>query len=130
MVRPSVESQAKIGETPPAPHRFSIEARLREISMFFDGTDRIHQAMRKLADLFEQQKIEYAIVGGMAVNAHRHARTTGDVDFLIRPEGLKQIRDLVTEGVLVADKSRPRRFIEPTTGVQFYVLLTGAFPGG
>jgi hypothetical protein len=97
--------------------------------MFFDGTDRVHQAMRKLADLFEQHKIAYVIVGGMAVNAHRHPRTTQDVDFLVRPDALNTIRDLVAQGVLLAVAGRARRFIEPATGVRFDVLTAGSFPG-
>ncbi len=106
-----------------------MDDRLREISMFFDGTDRVHQAMRTLAALFEQHGIAYAIMGGMAVNAHRHARTTGDVDFLVRADGLTAIRELATRGVLDAVPGRTRRFIEPTTQVTFDVLVTGLYPG-
>lgn len=97
--------------------------------MFFDGTDRIHQAMRKLAVIFEQRKIDYVIVGGMAVNAHRYIRTTGDVDFLVRPEGLLAIQQLVSEGLLNAVPGRTRRFTEPETHVQVDLLVTGFFPG-
>jgi len=97
--------------------------------MFFDGTDRIHQAMRRVVDLFEQHGIDYAIIGGMAVNAHKHQRTTQDVDFLIRPQSLGVIRDLVMQESLRADPARARRFFEPQTGVRFDILVTGAFPG-
>lgn len=98
--------------------------------MFFDGSDRVHQAMRRVVELFEQLKIAYAIIGGMAVNAHRHSRTTQDVDFLIRAESLPLIKQLVTQGLLQAAPGRARRFFEPATGVQFDVLVTGSFPGG
>src|SRR5438874_13209893 len=100
MVRSSVNPETKMGEPASAARPFSFVDRLREISMFFDGKDRVHQAMRKVAELFEQHHIAYAIVGGMAVNAHRHPRTTGDVGFLVRPEGLAIIRELVAQGVL------------------------------
>jgi hypothetical protein len=106
-----------------------MDDRLREISMFFDGTDRVHQAMRTLAALFEHHKIAYAIMGGMAVNAHRHARTTGDVDFLVPAEGLSAIRQLAAQGVLEAVPGRTRRFVELQTGVTFDVLITGHYPG-
>ena len=97
--------------------------------MFFDGTDRVHQAMRKVVEVFDQHRIEYAIVGGMAVNAHGHAPTTDDIDFLVRAQGLVAVRDLVAKGDLKQLAGRPRRFIEPSTGVQFDVLVTGLFPG-
>jgi hypothetical protein len=106
-----------------------MDQRLREISMFFNGTDHVHQAMRRLAELFEQHNIAFAIMGGMAVNAHRHARTTGDVDFLVRAEGLTAIRQLVEQGVLQAVPGRTRRFVEPTTEVTFDVLVAGLYPG-
>ncbi len=97
--------------------------------MFFDGTDRVHQAMRRIVELFQQHQIAYAIIGGMAVNAHRHSRTTQDVDFLVRPESLSIIRSLAAQGVFRADPARGRRFFEPVTGVRFDVLVTGSFPG-
>src|SRR5438270_292644 len=69
-----------------APQTF--RERLKDISMFFDATDRIHQTMRRVALKLEEVGIHYALVGGMAVNAHQHPRTTKDVDFLITPQGL------------------------------------------
>lgn len=106
-----------------------MNQRLREISMFFHGSDHIHQAMRNVVELFNQYKIDYVIVGGMAVNAHHHARTTGDVDFLVRPDGLAAVRQLVSQGVLQPVTGRSRRFIEPKTNVQLDVLVAGLFPG-
>jgi hypothetical protein len=97
--------------------------------MFLDGRDSVHQAMRTVVCIFTQNNIDYAIVGGMAVNAHRHSRTTGDVDFLVRPEGLATIRELASRGVFRSVAGRSRRFVEPQTGVQFDVLVTGFFPG-
>src|SRR3954462_14371319 len=85
--------------------------------------------MRKVAELFAEHRIDYAIVGGMAVNAHGYVRTTDDVDFLVRAEGLGAIRELATKGVFKTVTGRPRRFTESTTGVQFDVLVTGLFPG-
>ena len=131
MVGPSASIESKKGEPAPvaAARPFSFVERLREISMFFDGTDRVHQAMRTVAATFEQHRIAFAIAGGMAVNAHRYVRTTDDVDFLVRTEALAAIRQLAAQGVFVADAGRPRRFVEPTTGVHFDVLVTGMYPG-
>jgi hypothetical protein len=129
MVQRSANPETKTGEPAPAARPFSFVERLREIGMFFDGRDRVHQAMRTVAAVFEKNHIAYAIIGGMAVNAHRHARTTGDVDFLVRTEALPVIRDLAAQGVFTAVPSRPRRFIDPATGVHFDVLLTGMYPG-
>ena len=51
--------------------------RIQEVSLFFDGSDRVHQTMRRVAARLRESGIPYAIVGGMAVNAYRHERTTG-----------------------------------------------------
>jgi len=65
----------------------SFSARLTEISMFFDGRDAVHNTMRTVAAALDREGIAYAILGGMAVNAHRHSRTTKDVDLLLAAEG-------------------------------------------
>jgi len=70
-----------------------MDQRLRDISRFVDGIDPVHDSMRKLARVFDEHRIEYVIVGGMAVNAHGYVRTTKDVDFLVRAEGVAVIRE-------------------------------------
>jgi len=97
--------------------------------MFFDGTDRVHQAMRRVTQLFDQHGIAYAVAGGMAVNAHHHSRTTADVDFLIRADAMPMLRKLAAEGKFNSTPGHPRRFVEPATGVRFDVLVAGLFPG-
>lgn len=97
--------------------------------MFFEGTDPVHVTMRHVADKLHEAGIDYAIVGGMAVNAHNHHRTTGDVDFLLRPDDFKEFvrRFVPTEFERIP--GRPRRFLDPTTDVTFDILVTGRFPG-
>jgi hypothetical protein len=41
--------------------------------------------MRELLDLFRELAVEYAIVGGFAVNYCSCVRTTQDIDVLINP---------------------------------------------
>jgi hypothetical protein len=103
--------------------------RLKEIGMFFDGTDAVHQTMRHVAALFTAAGIEYAIVGGMAVNAHRHSRTTRDVDFLLSTAGWSELRKMVAAGQFLPVPGRARRFTDPATNISFDILVTGGFPG-
>ena len=97
--------------------------------MFFEGTDKVHQTMRRVAEKLESAGIAYAIVGGMAVNAHRHARTTGDVDFLLTSGGMDTFRRLYVGGDFDPVPGRPRRFTDRANGVTFDILITGLFPG-
>ena len=71
---------------------FDFMERLKEIDMFFQESDPVHQTMRRVAAALEQAHISYAVMGGMAVNAHGHQRTTGDVDFLLTPQGFAEFR--------------------------------------
>jgi len=97
--------------------------------MFFEGTDRVHQTMRRVAAYLDSSGISYAIVGGMAVNAHHHERTTKDVDFLLTSAGLAAFRKLAEAGEFEVISGRPRRFVDRATKVTFDVLVTGHFPG-
>jgi hypothetical protein len=111
------------------PRMPSFRERLKEISMFFDATDRIHQTMRHVAAKCEQAGIQYALVGGMAVNAHQHPRTTKDVDFLITPQGMASFLRSYVPQEFEAFPGHPRRFVDRATGVTFDFLVTGRFPG-
>jgi hypothetical protein len=108
---------------------WSFAQRLREIDMFFQGTDRVHQTMRRVAEKLQSANIPYAIVGGMAVNAHRYERTTKDVDILLTAEGLKAFRQQFIGTEFDAVAGRPRRFRDRANGTTFDVLVTGYFPG-
>lgn len=97
--------------------------------MFFDGTDKVHETMRRVAAKLADADIPYAIVGGMAVNAHKHERTTGDVDFLLTSVGIDAFRRLYVGPDFDRVPGRPRRFVDRATGVTFDILVTGLFPG-
>jgi hypothetical protein len=103
--------------------------RLMEIGMFFQGTDDVHRTMRRVAAALDAAAIPYAVVGGMAVNAHHHARTTKDVDFLVSAAGWATLKGLVAAGQFTPTPGRPRRFADPATGVLFDILIAGGFPG-
>ena len=108
---------------------FSFTRRLKEIDMFFQGEDPVHQAMRRLARRFQRASIPYAVVGGMAVNAHRHRRTTGDVDFLITAEGFAEFQKRFVGRQYAAVPDRPLRFVDRTNEVIIDLLIAGSFPG-
>jgi len=97
--------------------------------MFFEGRGREHQALRRLARNLQKAAIPYAIVGGMAVNAHGAERTTGDVDVLLTADGLKRFQETLVGSAYDRVEGRPRRFVDRRNGVAVDVLVTGRFPG-
>lgn len=97
--------------------------------MFFQGRDPVHKTMRRLVKRLEKAGIPYAVVGGMAVYAHRYRRTTDDVDVLLTPEGLAEFRRLFVPNDYDAWPKRNRRFTDRTSKVRVDCLVTGHFPG-
>jgi hypothetical protein len=108
---------------------FSFMRRLKEISMFFEKRSPQHKAMRRLVRRLKKAGIPYAIMGAMAVNAHRAERTTKDVDVLLTQEGLDRFRQEFVGNDYEQVEGRPRRFVEKESGVTLDVLVTGRYPG-
>jgi hypothetical protein len=108
---------------------FDFIERLREIDLFFQENDPVHQTMRRVAASLDRAHIPYAVVGGMAVNAHGHQRTTGDVDFLLTADGFAEFRRRFVPHDYEPVPRRPKRFADRANGVTFDVLVTGHFPG-
>jgi hypothetical protein len=113
-----------------APYKAAdFRERLRDIDMFFQGNDRVHETMNRVAGKLDAAGIPYAIVGGMAVNAHGHQRTTGDVDFLLTSASFNGFLQIVASGEYTRVSGKPRRFLDPATGITFDILIAGFFPG-
>lgn len=93
--------------------------------MFFQKRDPVHQTMRRL----EKAGIAYAIMGGMALNAHHYERTTKDVDFLLTEDGFQKFCAKFVAKQYQRVPGRPRRFMDRTSGVKVDILVTGRFPG-
>jgi len=97
--------------------------------MFFQGQSPVHQTMSRLAAALETANIPYAIVGGMAVGAHGHQRTTNDLDILLTAAGFAEFRRLFLHTQFDPVPRRPRRFTDRSNGVTLDVLITGRYPG-
>jgi hypothetical protein len=132
------ERQLAIGENTMRPaqvsvkdsrQRFSFRKRLKEISMFFKGDDEVHRTMRRLANRLKRAGVSYAIVGGMALNAHRYQRTTKDVNVLLTREGFELFRRTHVGKNYTQAGARPKRFIDRANNVTLDVLVTGLYPG-
>lgn len=108
---------------------FSFDRRLKEIDKFFEGRGKEHKTMRRLVANLEKASIPYAIMGGMAVNAHGHERTTKDVDVLLTAEGFEAFRKRFVPRSYDPVPGRPRRFLDRQQQVTFDILVTGLFPG-
>lgn len=84
--------------------------------------------LRELVRLFNQENIDYALCGGMAVAIYGYPRFTKDIDFLIRAESLEKARK-VAERAGFLDESGPIPFADSdayriikTEGTDFRIL--------
>jgi hypothetical protein len=103
--------------------------RLKEISMFLQGNDDVHKSLKRLVKRLDRAGIPYAVAGGMAVNAHRYRRTTGDLDLLLTAEGLDEFKKRFVSKNYVLKEGRTRRFIDRANDVEVDFPVTGMFPG-
>jgi hypothetical protein len=108
---------------------FDFWKRLKEIDMFFQKNDPVHKSMRRIVKKLEKAGIAYAVVGGMAVNAHGYRRTTDDLDLLLTPEGLAEFCKRFVPKHYEGVARRPRRFTDRTNEVLIDFLVTGLYPG-
>ena len=57
----------------------------------------IYDEFRRLVEVFDAQKVEYALCGGMAMAVHKRPRMTIDIDILIPPEFLERVIPIANE---------------------------------
>ena len=108
---------------------FSATRELHEMERFFMAKDKVHQTLRRVAKNLSRAKIDYAVLGGMALNAHRYRRATTDVDVLLTAEGLEAFRQRFLDKEYEQAARRPRRFVDLKSGVTIDMLVAGRFPG-
>ena len=81
----------------------SYRAVLQRGSDFFMKKDDVHATLRRVTQRLADERIPYAVIGGMALPAHGFSRFTEDVDILTTREGLETIHQrLVGRGYVPA----------------------------
>jgi hypothetical protein len=96
---------------------------------FFMGEADVHQALERLARLLDEKEIPYAVIGAMALNEWGYRRVTVDVDVLLTPEGLRDLRSDVLGRGYVEKFPGSRGLRDTVAGVNIDVVLTGEYPG-
>jgi len=104
--------------------------RLREAGRFHTGHGDVDETVAMLAKDLDDAGIDYAIIGGMALNAHGYRRETVNVDVLVRPEGLEEFRSLsVARGYEKTFPAAKKSFRCTRTNTVVEFIVTGDFPG-
>ncbi len=96
---------------------------LKEGSEFFHHEGDIYETLRRLVDELDENGLDYALIGGLALVAHGYRRFTEDVDILMTPEALQVFRErLLGRGYLPAFSDATKTFRDTCTGVQIKVI--------
>jgi hypothetical protein len=103
---------------------------LREGSRFFMKEGDVYETLRALVKRLDQERLDYAVIGAMALAAHGYRRFTEDVDILLRADTLVAFREkLLGLGYLPAFPDARKTFRDTRTGVKIEVMTAGEYPG-
>lgn len=96
---------------------------------FFMGQSDVQAAARAIAKCFEEDGIDYAIAGALALAAHGRPRMTDDVDILIRREDLARFKQRWLGRGYVDVTPGLKAIRDTERGVRIDFLIAGDFPG-
>ena len=85
----------------------------------------IGATLQRLVACLEKTQAKYAIVGGIAVCALGHQRSTGDVDVLLNAKGFDRFRQRCVPQQYDTVPGRSRRFLDRISRVRVDVVLRG-----
>lgn len=103
---------------------------VRETSKFFMKTDDVHATLTRVTRRLQEEGIDYAIIGGMALFAHGFRRYTTDVDILTTREGLDAIhQQLAGRGFVPLFQGARKALRDTTTGTTVEFITAGEYPG-
>lgn len=96
---------------------------------FFRGKGMLNDALKRLTADLERNKIDYAVIGAIALNQHGYRRFTEDIDLLLTKEGLEQFREkLVGLGYRPAFAGAKKKFRTTEENVPVEIITSGEFP--
>jgi hypothetical protein len=102
----------------------------QEGSRFFMRKGDIYNTLQRLVEELDEKKLEYAVIGGMALVAYGYRRFTEDIDILMTPGALQTFRDFfVGRGYTPAFPGASRSFCDTQTGVRIKIITSGEYPG-
>lgn len=90
----------------------------------------MNQTLKQLAADLDARRIDYAVIGAIALNQHGYRRFTSDIDILLTPAGLERFRaELVGRGYRPAFEGATRKFRATAENVPIEIITSGEFPG-
>jgi hypothetical protein len=97
---------------------------------FFMGEGTLNETLRRVARDLENHRIDYSVIGAIALNNYGYRRFTEDIDLLLTREGLEKFqRELVGLGYRPAFEGATKKFRTTEENVTVEIITSGEFPG-
>ena len=97
---------------------------------YFMGEGVINKTLARLSRDLNDNGIDYAVIGAVALLAHGYPRFTEDIDLVLTPEGLNEVhKKLIGLGYVPAFPGARKRLRSSSDNVSIEVMTTGEFPG-
>lgn len=102
---------------------------MTETGKFFQKVGPVWDALHMLRQRLADAKINYVVIGGLALNAHGYRRQTIDIDIVLRNEDYDRFVEAFDGREYQRTAGAPRRFFDPTTEVNIDILIAGKLAG-
>jgi len=97
---------------------------------YFMGEGRLNNALAQLVSDLEEHRIDYVVIGAIALMAHGYPRFTEDIDIILTPDALEKFhRELIGVGYVPAFPGARKRLRSTREGTPIEVIASGDFPG-
>ena len=90
----------------------------------------LNDALKRLANDLDRNKIDYAVIGAIALNQHGYQRFTHDIDIILNSAGLEMFRDrLVGLGYRPAFEGAQKKYRTTEDNIPVEIIVAGEYPG-
>jgi hypothetical protein len=102
---------------------------ITEAGMFLEKAGPVWETLRRLERRLADANIDYAVIGGLALNAYHYPRQTVDVDIILTAADYQRFRDALEGWGYGQVPGAARRFLDPQTEVTINVPVAGDLAG-
>ena len=94
------------------------------------GEGGLNNTLARLCEDLDRHRIDYMVIGAVALMAHGYPRFTEDIDLVLTREGLEAFhRELIGLGYVPAFEGARKRLRAAQGGVPVEIIVAGDFPG-
>jgi hypothetical protein len=97
---------------------------------YFMGEGNLNNTLAEITGDLKEHRIDYMVIGAVALLAHGYPRFTEDIDLVLTPDGLETFhRELIGLGYLPAFPGAKKRLRSTKDGIIVEVMTSGEYPG-